>query len=342
MDWIKYERNYKKEALKVHMSEFKIKRNLYYAKKLFDRNLPIIYDTIHFAKLVGITVDYIYRVSNRSNNFYRHFIIPKRNGSKRNISEPLPNLKKIQEWILHNILYERTPHPVAKAFVPGVSIKDNVKFHRRQKKVLKLDISNFFHSIKREQIYLLFNEMGYNEQLSMVLSRICTLQGFLPQGAPTSPMLSNLVFYRIDEEIVKFCIENKIRYTRYADDMTFSGEFNEKRIIGYVNTTVKAYNFTLNFSKTRLYKEHQRQLVTGIVVNRKPQLPINYRNKIRQSMYYIKKFGVREHLKKKGIPYIEKGPYLKRLEGMIGYCLFINPKDSEIREYQDQLQNNLE
>src|SRR5690625_2960841 len=138
--------------------------------------------------------------------------------------------------------------------------------------------------------------MGYNEQLSMVLSRICTLQGFLPQGAPTSPMLSNLVFYRIDEEIVKFCIENKIRYTRYADDMTFSGEFNEKRIIGYVNTTVKAYNFTLNFSKTRLYKEHQRQLVSEIVVNRKLKLLLNFMNKIQTTLIIIKHFIELEHV----------------------------------------------
>jgi len=331
MEFENYKSKFIKAAINAHFSEQEVHHCLEYAKKLFTNSVPIIYNVSHLSELVGYSKEYLQRASVHTPYFYRQFQIPKKNGSTRKITEPLPSLKEIQLWILNSILYKVPVSPFAKAYKPNVSMIENVKFHRNQHKVLTLDIVDFFSAIKMQNVEQVFIELGYSKLLSSLLARLCCKSKVLPQGAPTSPYLSNLFFRPIDDLIAEYCMSRKIRYTRYADDLTFSGDFDENKVIKKISTILRYYNLNLNKEKTALRLQNSRQIVTGIVVNEKLQVPFEKRNSLRQSLYYIKKFGIEEHCK-----HIKnnKQNYLEHLLGQIQFILCINPKDNEFQEYK--------
>ncbi len=334
MEWIEYKLRFLEEAQKHKKSAKYCNECLDYAEKLWNKQLPIIYTQDHLCAILGYLPEYVYAASNNPAKFYRCYTIPKKNGGKRTISEPLPNLKDIQRWILDQILYQFDVSPYAKAYIKGKSIKDNVRFHRRQKKVLSLDIKDFYTNLTDWMVYQLFIKAGYHTDVSMMLTSLCCLDSSLPQGAPTSAALSNILMKEFDYEVGAFCQNSKIRFTRYADDMTFSGDFDEMVVISFVRNSLKKLHLNLNTEKTRVRKQGQQQEVTGIVVNYKPQLSKHVRKDIRQSMYYIKKYGLQSHL-----DYIqeERNNYLQHLLGIITYALFINPHDQELRKYKQYL-----
>jgi len=330
MEWDQYERAFLREAGRNKKSAQYCEKWLRYAKRLFDNNLPIIYNQEHFCMLVGYKQEYVYAASNSMRPFYRSFYIAKKNGGNRRICEPLPNLKEIQKWILLNVLEKMEASPYAKAYIKGKNVRENARFHKRQKKVLSLDVHDFFGSISSFLVYEVFVKVGYESDVAMMLTQLCCLDGCLPQGAPTSALLSNIIMKHFDDNIAKFVNEKKIRYTRYADDMTFSGDFDEKEVIRFVRKKLKKVGMTLSEEKTRVRYQGQQQEVTGIVVNDKLQLSKKKRKKIRQEIYYIKKYGLQSHLE-----YIQEGRrnYLEHIKGEIAYALFINPKDFEMKQY---------
>jgi len=331
MKWEEYKSKFYHYASFEGKNQDYIDSCLNYAEKLFNKGVPIIYDQLHLSLLVGYEERYLIKVSNSQDLFYREFKILKKNKRDyRTISEPLPNLKNIQRWILNEILSKLEPSEYSKAFRPGFSIKDNARFHRGQKKVLTIDIKDYFGSIGFKQVYMFFINLGYSKQVAVMLANICTLDNGLPQGAPTSPMLSNLITKKLDQRIAGFSKKQNIRYTRYADDLTFSGDFNEGHVIKFIKKVLNSEGFIINDSKTRVRKGNQRQEVTGIVVNEKMQASRTYRRDFRQQMYYIKKYGFDSHVDK-----IEGGTplnYLYRLLGMANFINNINPNDKEIKE----------
>lgn len=336
MDWEIYEVEFYKKAKRNKKSEEYCHNWLKYAKKLYDKHLPIIYNQEHLCLLLGYQEQYVFSASNSPAAFYRYYEIPKKNGGVRKISEPLPSLKEIQKWILDNILVNVETSVYTKAYVKNKSVKDNARFHRKQKIVLSLDVKKFFDSIRSDQIYELFLQLGYSDDVVVMLTNLCCLNGCLPQGSPTSPMLSNIVLRDFDNKIGKYTREKKIRYTRYADDMTFSGDFNPGFVIALVKKELNELGLKLNQEKTRSRGKGQRQEVTGIVVNEKMQLPRNERKKIRQEMYYIRKFGLESHM---CYCNMNKANYVAHLKGKIEYALFINPNDYKLKEYLDYLRN---
>lgn len=334
MNWVEYYTEFRIRAKQSGYSEAYCDKWLQYAKSLYDKKIPIIYSQEHLCLLLGYREEYVFAASNSPELFYRSYEIPKKNGGFRIISEPLPSLKEIQRWILDNILTRIDVSVYAKAYIKKRSIKDNARFHKRQKIVLSLDVEKFFDSITSDKIYKLFLSLGYEEDVVVMLTNLCCLDGCLPQGAPTSPMLSNIILKDFDNTVAKFTNEKKIRYTRYADDMTFSGDFHVGEVISFVKSKLYELGLRLNEEKTRTRKSWQSQEVTGIVVNQKMQLPKVVRKKIRQEVYYIKKFGLESHMQHCGI---DKNNYLPHLKGKIQYGLFINPKDCELQGYLDYL-----
>ena len=333
-----YKKIFEKIARKNGKSQNYINKNLQYAEMLVKNNMPIIYNADHLGLLIGIKSSYFYKVTNEDKLFYRKFSIKKKNGDSRIIHEPLPNLKIIQKWILENILYKLEVSKFAKAYIPTISVKDNVRFHRKQKYVLKLDIKDFFSSLSEIHVYKIFKKIGYTDSLSVLLSKLCTLKGVLPQGASTSAYLSNLILLDFDKSVSLYCLERSIRYTRYADDLTFSGEFDHKALLNFIDYKLKALGLKLNQSKTRLLRQNQAQVITGIVVNEKIQVPRDYRKRIRLEVYYIKKFGIYNHLKSNHSK-VDAKTYLKALNGKINYCLFINPNDLDMKNYRDIIED---
>ena len=307
-----------------------IEKYLVYCKKLYSNNLPIISSPAHFSMLVGIQHEYVCSMAYSPQHFYRQFEIPKSNGKMRTIDEPLPDLKYIQRWILTNILEKKTINPYAKAFYRGRGVKENARFHRSQVVLVTMDIKDFFPSIKINSIVSIFRELGYYDDVSNFLAHLCCLNYALPQGAPTSPYLSNLRLSKFDQNVSDFTTANKIRYTRYADDMTFSGNFDPHQLIPRISKMLYSEGFSVNPAKTRVAFQNARQEVTGVVVNSHMQISKTQRKKIRQEIYYIKKYGLDSHLTK---THETREHYLEHLLGKLNFACYINPHDEELKTY---------
>jgi len=334
MNFENYKTEFEQKASKSGYSDENIQRCLNYAKPLIDNGLPVIYNTSNLSVFVGYRKDYLKRAVVYTPYFYRNFKIKKRNGKLREISEPLPSLKEIQNWILENILEQVKVSSFAKAYRKRINIIENVKFHKNQPKVLTVDIKDFFPSITTPSVEIIFSELGYSKILSNLLAKLCTLNGSLPQGAPTSPYLSNIFFKSADDNIINYCIKNDIKYTRYADDLSFSGDFDENKLLKTIEESVSKLGLSINKEKTKLMRPYERQTVTGIVVNRKTQVVFQKRNKIRQELYYIKKFGLDSHMEREKI---KKQNYIEHLLGKVNFILQINPSDNEFKKYKEEL-----
>jgi len=215
MNWKKYRKEFTLKATTESLDEKSIKYALSYARSLYHANLPIIFSQNHLSLLVGYNINYIRSASStNSDQFYRCYKIKKKSSdAMRTICEPLPSLKEIQRWILDNILIRVPISKFAKAYVVGSSIKSNARFHLRQKIVLRLDVKDFFPSIKGQNVFYIFKQLGYSAEVSAMLTGLTTLKNSLPQGAPTSPTLSNIFMGRCDARIAGYCLARKIRYT---------------------------------------------------------------------------------------------------------------------------------
>lgn len=330
MDWETIKKKIKEECKAQGKSLEYTNKFIGYAQKLYQKNIPIISSPKHFSMLVGLDHNYVCRMAYGTEFFYRHFSIPKRNGKIREIYEPLPDLKFVQEWILENILEKCPVSEYAKAYVKGRTLKHNARFHKDQKILVTMDIKDFFPSISIDDVTKIFNNIGYLDDVSCFLAYLCCLNNQLPQGAPTSPYLSNLRLLELDKNISEYVTEHSIRYTRYADDLTFSGDFDPKFLIKNVWSLVKDSGFLINSQKTRVARQNARQEVTGIVVNKKMQVAKAKRKEIRKQIYFIKKFGLESHLEH---VHETRANYLNHLLGQINFALFVNPNDKELQAY---------
>ena len=281
----------------------------------------------------------IYSISNNIEKNYKTYKIKKHSGKYRTIYEPNSILKQIQKQILNNILNNKSISKYAKAYHKGIQLKDNAIPHINKEMILKLDIKDFFENISFLDIYnSCFPIEYFPKSVGMILTYLCTYDNHLTQGSPTSAYISNLVMKEFDEELGNWCNLRNISYTRYSDDMTFSGAFNPSELITKVRKMLYKLGLELNNDKIHIVYKSSSQNVTGIVVNEKMQVNVKYRNKIRQEIYYIKKFGLSSHLKKCDIN-IDSKRYLNILYGRVLYVLQINENDKEFIKYRQFIEN---
>lgn len=238
------------------------------------------------ALLIGISTKLVFSIIGRPKRHYRVFTIKKRSGKKRKISAPRTYLKVIQWWILENILEASVLPEYVTGFIKGRSCIENAKFHLGSKHILNLDIKDFFPSVKFTAVKSVFREFGYSDEICEQLASLTTLNDELPQGAPTSPYLANLVVREVDKTILRRCKETSYKYSRYADDLTFSSD--KKIPLGFVKeitAALKEYGFTINEEKTRFMASGTRMEVTGLVINRGINLPRTWRRNVRAMVH---------------------------------------------------------
>ena len=278
-------------------------------------------------------------LSRHTQDHYSRIVIPKRNGSPRFLLVPDSLLKQVQKNLLHHVLEKIPISPYAKAYYRKASVMRNAAAHVRQKQVLRLDIEDFFGTICFPMVYQhAFPWSFFPPAVRTLLTHLCCYQDYLPQGAPTSAAVSNLVMKPFDEYIGQWCTERNIVYTRYCDDMVFSGDFDARTVKNKVQNFLQTMGFNLNQRKTRLVNQHQQQLVTGLVVNEKVQVPIGYRKQLRKEIYYCQKYGVHSHLmrtKETGAVMPEAQDikhYLQTLQGKVSFVLQANPDDAYFQE----------
>ena len=251
---------------------------------------------------LGIDAKTLYAVSDRIDRHYRTVQIPRPQGGSRTLSVPDPLLKQIGRRILGTLLVHMPVSQYATAYRYGGSTLHNALPHVGQPMLLKLDIRRFFDSILYAQVRdAAFPAQIYAEGLRTLLTTLCYHREGLPQGAPTSPAITNILMAGFDEAVGAWCRARAVAYTRYCDDMTFSGSFDPHEVIAMVEPRLRAMGFFLNHKKTRILPAGQRQIVTGIVVNEKPALPAEALRALRQEVHFCKKFGVAGHMQHCGI-----------------------------------------
>lgn len=292
----------------------------------------------------------LYTLSNQAERHYRPLTISKRDGTVRKLLSPDPLLKKIQRNILHNVLEGLTISPHATAYHKGADILRNASRHKGQKLILKMDIRDFFGSITFPMVYQsAFPRSYFPPAVAALLTYLCCYRDCLPQGAPTSAAISNLVLKPFDDFMGEWCRERDVVYTRYCDDMTFSGDFAAQPVINKVRGFLLSMGFEVNENKTKILSRHYRQSVTGIVVNRKLQVSREYRAKLRQEIYYCRKYGAASHLAqmngKRCLPFELEERYLVRylrsLLGKVDFVLQADPRNQYFRQAKASIQTML-
>lgn len=244
---------------------------------------------------------------------YRRFGIRKKSGDIRIISAPMPRLKHAQQWILLNILEKVELHRAAHGFRRGRSIVTNAQPHVKSDVVINLDLQNFFPTITFKRVRGVFRNLGYSGQLSTILACICSepeteeieldnrtffvarSERRLPQGAPSSPAITNILCRGLDARLTRIAEKLGFTYTRYADDMTFSGSGDAAthvgRILRQIKHAVECEGFTVHPDKTRVFRKSRRQEVTGLVVNDGVSVNREILRRFRTTLFQIDKDG---------------------------------------------------
>jgi len=300
-----------------------------YIEKLIINDAVVILDFNHLAMLLGIKGNILASIIAHTHSFYYNFEIPKRSGGTRSISAPYPVLLNSQRWIYDNILSKVIIHNNAKGFIKQISIADNARVHLNTNYVLKMDIENFFPSIKMNRIMSIFRNLGYTKKISYYLSSICCLNGVLPQGAATSPSLSNIIAKRMDARITGLASHFELNYTRYADDFTLSGKILPPKIIDYIENIVNQEGFSINKKKTNLIGREKQKIITGISISSgELKIPREKKREIRKNIHYVLKNGLIEHQKQIN----SFDPiYVERLLGYLFFWQSIEPDNEFVR-----------
>lgn len=295
-----------------------------YTKRLTENNVPVIYNLRHLRKYLNIKKkdqDKLFGVDRDA--LYKEFYIPKKSGGFRKIQAPSEFLETRQRWVKENILDKIKFSDYAKGFKKKTSIVDNAKEHCNKKYVLNIDLKNFFPSINYSKVFKLFCYIGYTRGVSHLLTKLCTNeQGALPQGAPTSPCISNLVNLKLDKRLSCFAHSIGGVYTRYADDITISSNSNPYNYMQTITKIVNEEGYQLNNKKTRIQNRGQKQEVTGLVVNDKVSVSRKIKKELNNAIYYIKKYGIEEHIKHIKC---DKIHYKEHLFGLAYFVKMVNP-----------------
>lgn len=301
-----------------------------YTSKLIKNNVPIIFNFDHLSKLLDIRKDTLIPIIFDVDSQYCSFQIPKRNGGVRSICAPYPTLMFIQRWIYDNILSDKEIHPAATGFIKQKSIVDNAKAHLDQRCLLKMDLKDFFPSITKQNIYYIFKGFGYSRKVAWNLATFCSFEGVLPQGAPTSPALSNILAKKLDRRLAGFAKKFDLIYTRYADDLTFSGYSISAKMIQYIEEIIQDQKFRVNKEKTKLIIGNKQKIITGISISsNKITIPKERKREIRKNIYHVLTKGLFEHLKNIGK---NDAIYIERLLGYLYFWKSVEPENQYVEE----------
>ena len=307
-------------------------------------------------KMCPISVDDIYKYCNPQNTRikrYRVFKIRKKHGGHREISAPCSTLRSILHVLNIYLKGIYTPSVSAMGFAPGKSVVDNAKMHLGHNYVLNLDLKDFFPSIREARVAarLQYPPFNFTEKMAKTIAGLCAIRiedeegkedFVLPQGAPTSPLLTNAICDSMDYKLRRLASKYGLHYSRYADDMTFSSMHSVLDLNGEVVTKIKEIvcqqGFTINDTKTRLQKRGRKQEVTGLTVNDRVNVAHQYIHDLRCILHIWEKYGYADayarfypnYKREKG--YIKKGePVLENvIEGKFNYLRMVKGEDDSV------------
>lgn len=340
-----------------------------YALNLIQHNRPVILTLNHLAKITNTNYKDLHSTVNRlrENQNYKLFSIMKRSGKRRFIHAPSKLIIKIHQFINSFILSKLLIHTNSYAYHKNGGIKKCASMHCGARWIFQFDLKDFFYTIPESKIYTIFKNAGYKNLLAFELARLCTTiklphdsnkylrrppfpainweefleesgahrvyrvtpQGVLPQGAPTSPMLSNIAAYDLDEGLLNYATQHGLVYTRYADDLTFSCSYLSSatsitKLRREIIAIIRHHHFIENPHKIRIAGPGSRKIVLGLLVDGdEPHINKKMYSNIEKKIYYAIKFGLKksaEHLK-----FDSAFGYYNHISGLIS---FLNDVDS--------------
>lgn len=308
-------------------------------------NLPVFQNIEELAQAMNLSVGKLRFLSfdrrTSETTHYINFKLPKKTGGHRLISAPMPDLKAAQIWILDNILSRVAVHDAAHGFVPEKNIVSNARVHLGASTVVNFDLENFFPSVSYRRVKGIFRSFGYSENMATVFALLTTApeteeieidgktyfvalgERHLPQGSPASPAISNIAARRLDKSLTTIAAKFGFRYTRYADDLTFSSRDTSAevgKLMAQVRFVVEKQGFIVNENKTRILRRGRQQEVTGIVVN----------DKISIDRKTLRKFrAVLHQAETKGLDNLRWGNSPDLIAALRGYANFVFMVDKE-------------
>jgi RNA-directed DNA polymerase len=333
-----------------------------YAIRLKESGLPVIFSLNHLSHITGIEYRFLHDTvaRKREPSNYRMFAIRKRSGGRRFIHAVSGKLLIVQQFINSAILQRKKPHPCSYAFHPDGGIKKCAAQHCGARWLFQYDLDSFFYNVNEIDVYHVFRKLGYKKLLSFELSHLCTTTqlpiqaktyippseyidwnetripyknkffGVLPQGAPTSPMLSNLVAEELDVKLYNFALKNGFVYTRYADDITISSmelmnNVSLKSIHNLIISIIRKCGFKENKKKIRIARPGSKKIVLGLLVDgEKPRISKETYHRIERHLYAIKKFGLENAAAHEGFD--SAYGYYNHISGLISYVNDVDKK----------------
>ena len=320
---------------------------------------PIILDIGMLADTLGVRKRTVTWLRKDKNNQYKFWTIPKKGkankGKFRKLQEPRDRMMHVQKQIKRKILEpaENVLPDYITGFRKGMKTRDTAKVHAGKKIVVTLDLRHYFNSIKQKHLNKLFLEhFKYPDQVARYLSELCTFKFFVPEGAPTSPSISNLIgYFYFDEALRKIAEEAEFVYTRYADDITISTDKDFKKtehtdkdgnvyvkseiddVINKMSDILSSNGFKLNTRKTKVYRTPARQYVLGMVVNEKPDLLRRKREMLKCILHNMSQNSIAEEAAKTDRTEIQ---FLEWIYGQINYFIQVNEiKGKKLKEKFD-------
>lgn len=309
-----------------------------YWQEMKASRLCCIFSCAHLADLLQTPLDLLHSLSRDQEKNYHIFTINKSSGADRKIQAPTQKLKAVQRKILDTVLHNVPLNQHAEGFRKRRSILTNAMHHVNHRVLVKLDIQDFFPTISYKRVKGMYLRLGYPRQVATLLSGLATHQGMLPTGAPTSPAIANIISRKLDKRFVNLGRTTGFSYSRYADDMTISGN-DEKivRMIPFFRQIIQEEGFALNERKIRIMRSGRQQAVTGVVVNKKPNIDRREIKKLRAVLYNCRHRSLKEQAtfwakKEKGMPFPRTysiTDFSRSLQAKIHFLKMVNPPIGE-------------
>jgi retron-type reverse transcriptase len=260
--------------------------------------------------------------------------VPKPNGKMRRIYQPSSSLKLALKIINVQLLQLIDLPQTLQGGIPGTSTLSNASMHLNQLAVVNLDIKDFFPSIHYTRVYKLFQSLDCSPDVSRCLTRLTTYENHLAQGFPTSSTIANLILKEIEPRFAKLCHKHNLSFTFFQDDLTVSGSHRSTKLVGLLITMLTQCGFNINRSKIKIATTKQRQQVTGIIVNERPNVSKEYYRNLRATIHNCIEYGLESQTNE------DPSAFLQSLHGKIQWVKSVSPARGEkllkqFRQIQD-------
>ena len=310
-------------------------------------SIPIEFaDKAALLAYLGLSAAELKKIWYSRGRMYQHFSIAKGPNKVRMISAPDERLKFLQRKLTNKLTELYRPRNPVHGFVAERSVKTNAQAHLHRRFVVNIDLKDFFPTITQKRVDGMLLSLGIDDRVVEIIAQICCNNGHLPQGAPSSPVLSNMICFRLDKMLMGIAKEARCIYTRYADDISFSshqppstlfeatlpptGRFSPDLLASELRNVIQQNGFAVNPDKAHYADRHSRRIVTGIKVNELLNVDRRYIRNIRAALYSVETLGIKDAEKKYHDKHGGRSSLAAHLQGKVSFLTHIKGQSDPV------------